>query len=352
MDLALRWVNRAGSSPTAQWLKAKLLLRAGRIGQATELLSQIVDSFPLDEPTNEIAPDDLPFASRLSVLDNSENENFTAGHYIRGELGALRLSRREYTQSLDLLLRGNFWGDAAYVADRVLATDELKTYVDQNWPAVIPSDDEDKTESAKAIEHLTTEIRYLLARRLARENHGNEARPYYPPEQVPQFDQFMGALAVGWDESLAGHERAKALAAAAYIARTNGLELLGTETSPDWQMFGGQYEGVTAENRTNEDATVVFASSDELKRFDESKPDPDKRFHYRYQAASLALEASKLMPNNSDETARLLCDAGTWLKAQDPLTADIFYKNLVRRCRKTDIGAVADEIRTSIPTEM
>ena len=87
------------------------------------------------------------------------------------------------------------------------------------------------------------------------------------------------------------------------------------------------------------------ASSDELKRYTESKPDPDKRYHYRYQAASLAWEASKLMPNNSEETARLLCRAGSWLKAQDPDTADIFYKTLVRRCRKTDIGAEADLIR-------
>jgi len=346
MELALRWVNRAGSSPTAQWLEAKLLLRAGRVAQATELLSQIVVSFPLDEPTNDAAQAESSFASRLSIPDTDVNENVPAGRYIRGELGALRLSRREYIQSLDLLLRGNFREDAAYVADRVLTTDELKNYVDENWPAIIPSDDEDKTADEKSIENTTAEIRFLLARRLARENHGNEARPYYPPEQVPAFDQFMGALATGWDESLTTGQRAKALAAAAFIARTNGLELLGTETAPDWQMYGGTWEGsVAAENRTNQDSTVIVASSDELKRNTESHPDPDRRYHYRYQAASLALEASKLMPNNSDETARLLCDAGSWLKAQDPITADVFYKSLVRRCRKTDIGAEADLVR-------
>jgi hypothetical protein len=51
------------------------------------------------------------------------------------------------------------------------------------------------------------------------------------------------------------------------------------------------------------------------------------------------------MPNNSDETARILCTAGSWLKAREPLLADRFYKALVRRCRKTVIGAKADEIR-------
>ena len=36
------------------------------------------------------------------------------------------------------------------------------------------------------------------------------------------------------------------------------------------------------------------------------------------------------MPNNSDETARVLCTAGAWLKMRDPETADIFYKALVK----------------------
>jgi hypothetical protein len=346
MELALRWVNRAGHTPTAQWLEAKLLLRAGRVAQATELLSQIVDSFPIDGPTNDITQAEMPFASRLLVPDDSEYENISAGRYIRGELGALRLSRREYAQSLDLLMRGDFWSDAAYVADRVLTTDELKAYVDENWPAIAPSDDENKSAEEKSLEEKTSVIRYLLARRLARENHGNGARPYYPATQVPIFDEFMGALAIGWDESLSANERAKALTDAAFIARTNGMELLGTEGAPDGTQFGGVWEGsIDIENRTNEDSTVILASSDELKRYLESKPDPDKRFHYRYQAASLAWEASKLMPDNSEETAQLLCSAGSWLKAQDPDTADIFYKMLVRRCRKTDIGAEADLIR-------
>ena len=74
-------------------------------------------------------------------------------------------------------------------------------------------------------------------------------------------------------------------------------------------------------------------------------PDPDERFHYRYTAASLAWEAARLMPNNSDDTARVLCIAGSWLKHRDPQAADLFYKALVRRCRKTALGAEADRLR-------
>ena len=51
------------------------------------------------------------------------------------------------------------------------------------------------------------------------------------------------------------------------------------------------------------------------------------------------------MPNNSDATARVLCQGGSWIKDLDPLAADVFYKALVRRCRKTSIGAEADRLR-------
>jgi LysM repeat protein len=46
-----------------------------------------------------------------------------------------------------------------------------------------------------------------------------------------------------------------------------------------------------------------------------------------------------------DETARLLCVAGSWLKYRDPEAADRYYKALVLRCRKTAIGAKADQMR-------
>ena len=51
------------------------------------------------------------------------------------------------------------------------------------------------------------------------------------------------------------------------------------------------------------------------------------------------------MPDNSDDTARVLCTAGTWLKDRDPQAADKFYKALVRRCRKTALGDQADKMR-------
>jgi len=156
----------------------------------------------------------------------------------------------------------------------------------------------------------------------------------------------MQSLRTGWDETQASEQRARSLFTAAIIARTNGLELFGTEVGPDWRIHDGDFaEGVTAEGRTNESFQILAASTDELQRATAQHPEPEKRFHYRYQAASLAWEAAKLLPDNSDETARVLCTAGSWLKHRDPETADFFYKALVRRCRKTTIGQQADQMR-------
>ncbi len=121
------------------------------------------------------------------------------------------------------------------------------------------------------------------------------------------------------------------------------MELLGTEMAPDGFSSGGSYEPEqTAEARTNETFTILPATADELRRYSESAPDPNKRYHYRYQAAALALEAAKLMPDNSDDTALVLCTAGSWIKYLDAETADLFYKALVRRCGKTELGHEAD----------
>ena len=41
----------------------------------------------------------------------------------------------------------------------------------------------------------------------------------------------------------------------------------------------------------------------------------------------------------------MLWTAGRWLKVRDPEFADLFYKALVHRCRKTELGDAADRQR-------
>jgi hypothetical protein len=267
--------------------------------------------------------------------------------------------------------------------------------VDNYWPPVAADQAAEENEKYGQSEVspvlLRTQIRYLLARRLMRSLRGDEAREYYPPEWMPQYLALVQFLRTGWDEALPADQRAKALFQAAIITRTNGMELIGTEVEPDWHIHSGNFEeGVSVATRaTNENAKVLVASEDELSRATQHNADPEMRFHYRYQAAAFAWEAAKLMPNNfedaarmlctagggirirdpktadtfyfqaaalgweaaklmpdnSEETARVLCMAGGGIKYSDPQKADIFYKALVRRNRKTAIGMEADRIR-------
>ncbi|HVV73615.1 MAG TPA: hypothetical protein VHI52_19250, partial [Verrucomicrobiae bacterium] len=340
-----RWLERAPGSPVAGWVRAKLLVRDGKLKDAESLLNRLVASFPLvpHNPTNTAAPES--FKDTLSV-----GGWWAAERHLLGELGLLRLSRSEYVPALDAFLKAGFWSDAAYVAERVLSVQELKAYVDGSWAEVSTSQLADETErygtDAASPAALRGKIRYLLARRLTREIHGDQAREYYPEEWRPGFDSLADALRTGWDESLAAETRAQALFTAAFIARTNGMELLSTEIEPDWHITEGFYEGDSLSAlRAGRADKILRAGDDEIRRASANHADPEARYHYRYQAAFLAWEAANLMPNHSPETAYVLWTAGSWLKDRDPMTADLFYKALVRRNRNTELGARADRSR-------
>jgi hypothetical protein len=417
-DLAQRWINRAHATPTAQWLQVKLLLRAGKTQPAGALLAQVARQFPL-------APEgaDRPAPTGLKDTLSLDGHSYLAWHIeapsqVLGEMGVVLLARREYAQALDALLRAGFWLDAAYVAERVLTTDELKSYVDIHWPVVetepaAKAQSEADSEAYKSGFDPGTEIRYLLARRLARVERPSEARAYYPPQWQGRFDQWQAQLQQGADASRPAVERGRALFAAAWLTRTNGLELIGTEVEPDWKVHGGDFqEGVSLRTRTQNLVTneldksegqpegvaptpsqvqiltnQIHASPAELERARAHALAPEIRWHYRDRAGLLGLQAARLLsadfhemarviqtahlwtqdsdvvaafykeaaalgwqaaqalPDNSDETARVLCIAGSWLKYHDPKAADRFYKALVRRCRQTALGELADRKR-------
>ena len=328
MDAARRWLARApADSLTARWLRARLLLRDGKLDEAAKLLA-------------EIAP-------RLPQWADVDGYGRAVNHPL-GDLGALRLSRRQYVESLNALLRGRYWQDAAYVAERVLTPDELKRYVDRNWP---PPADMPETKwrlfGPDSAEATPSMICHLLARRLTRLGRWKDARPYFPQNLRPRLDAYIAAIRAGNDAARPASERAASLWGAAKLARREGMELLGTELEPDWAIYGGSYEGSPlAQWRVGQEFAGPFAPSDDERRRTALPPAaPQKRFHYRYTAADHAWAAAELMPDQDDATAEVLCEAGGWLKDRDPMAADRFYKALVRRCGRTDLGREADRRR-------
>lgn len=338
-----RWLALApAESLVAQWLRAKLLLRAGRLDDATRIIAELARHFP-DDPVWAAAREDPSDGYGTNPTDKP-----------LGELGVLSLARGQYFEALDALVRGRYWLDAAYVAERVLSVDELSAYVDATWPQPATNPPPPQAYEAYsgfvAPERIATRIRDLLARRLVRMERYADAARYFGDDRRPALMTYAQALQSGRDPARSSSERALALWHAAQTARHNGLELMGTEADPDWAALGGSYELDPAfEFRTNTPpgGVALQATRDERARVRRHAPEvkPPVRYHYREIAAALAWQAAALMPDQSPDTAAVLWEAGCWIKNRAPDRADRFYKALVRRCGRTPLGAEADRLR-------
>src|SRR5207248_1842529 len=225
---AAHWLELSkGDSAAALWLKAKLQLRAGKFADATNTMSRAVEIMKTSPAYNsregeEWATEDL----------SAKGEYWGFASSASGDLGGLRLARGDFVQALDVLFKGKLWEDAAFVAERVLTANELKQYVDSLPPA------EKKEEG----EDYNTKLRYLLGRRLVREDRYAEAKQYLSPPYDKVLENYVKALNDGANEKSPKAERAHAWFTAAWIARHDGMELMGTEAAPDSFTFGGDFE--------------------------------------------------------------------------------------------------------------
>jgi hypothetical protein len=192
-------------------------------------------------------------------------------------------------------------------------------------------------------------IRYLLARRMVRENRFDEAALFIPEETVGYLDSYKRLLEKGYnDELYTNEQRSHFLIEAARLVHEKGMELFATEVDPDWFVFGCEYELAATALQRQRSVKSKFnrmGSEEKMRIAKQSDSLPHRRFHYRYVAADIAWEAANLLPDNSEKLARILCEAGGWLKNRDPEIADRFYKSLVRRARLTELGISAEENR-------
>lgn len=343
-EQARAWLDRAQeSSPIARWVRARLLLRDGKFDEARELLAGVAR----DLPETGLTLDEAFFFASES------GEVLLAPQRAAGEEAVIRLTQKDFTGALGELLRAGYWMDAAYLSEQVLSADELKAYVDANWPADLaakyepPDDDEWEPMLSGGYtvvppERLARDLRYLLGRRLAREGRRSEAAAYLTGEPLAGLESLDAHLAAGRDARRSRPARADELFAAACVLRHQGMEVTGTEIEPDWTLFGGSYDlgsivGARDGNR------LLVQSREEAARVRKNRVEP-RRFHYRFRAADLAWDAARLLPNG-DRKAEMLATAGNWIKYWDPEVADRFYKELVRCCRNTVLGQEADDLR-------
>lgn len=276
------------SGALASWVKAKLALQKGDIASATGFYADASKGFPTTDDTGSLS------STQQSLLI--------------GERGVLTLARGEYVASLRLLVQSRYWSDTAYVAERVLTTDELKKFVDTELP---------NQES----------LRYLLARRLLRDERYREAIDYFP-KRGPYGEQFdIREQAEKYVQALAGAkdkwwrtDRAQAWFEAATIARNAGMEIMGTEGDPDFISWG------VVPTMPGTD----FTTPEEQKRYLASAAVPDVRFHYRFIARDEALKAADLLPPRSQAFAAVLCEASHWMMSSHDPSARTIYERYVK----------------------
>src|SRR5215471_9892479 len=347
---AAHWLELSkGDSAAALWLKAKLQLRAGKFADATNTMARAV----------EIMKTSPGYASREGE-EWATGDLFAQGEHwgfestASGDLGGLQLARGDFVQALDVLFKGRLWEDAAFVAERVLTANELKQYVD-----ALP-----KTEPPKEGEDYNKKLRYLLGRRLVREDRYDDAKQYLPPPYEKVLEKYVKALKDGANEKLSKTERAHAWFTAAWLARYDGMELMGTEGAPDGFAEGGSFEmpDLAKERRSGAYQTVAYdkegqalydengnpkmksapvflkASAKEVQRLNTNKIAPDIRFHYRLIAGALAMKAAALLSDNSEELADVINEAGMWVKDRDEKVGNRYYQVIDHRCAKTKIG--------------
>lgn len=302
-DLAGRLVADS-TTPMAYWIKAKLAIQKGDMAAAAADYSHAVEAFE---------------TTKSGLTDYNAT-------LIQGEDGVLSLARGDYLDAMaKLYAHGDtYWGDVAYLAERVLTVDELQRFVDSHasLPQSAPSAG---TQAAPqriglSLYGRTMALRDLLARRLMRAGRFQEALPYFAQPADDQWDrpgpEIVRQAASDYSQALVtAHkgateaERAQGFYTASLLAKHRGMEMMGAETAPDYYVEGGAFD----EGWGQKELGDQYVTDGERKRFSASATEPNKRFHYRYIALDQIEQAAALVPKHSQAYAALLCTASGWM---------------------------------------
>ena len=189
-----------------------------------------------------------------------------------------------------------------------------------------------------------------------RDKRYSEAATYLRPPYDKILEKYVEALKDGADAKLTKIDRARAWFTAAWLARNDGMELMGTEVAPDGFVEDGQFEitdlakqrrsgvyqkvsyGKDGGEKTANLPLTLKPSKQELQRLATNKINPDTRYHYRLIAGALAIKAAELLPNDSEELADVVNRAGLWVKDRDEKIGNRYCQIIERRCPKTEIG--------------
>ncbi len=343
-DLAERLVAQ-DKSPLSAWVRAKLALRKGDRDGAANAYAEAAAGFPREEA----------WGGQYGLT--SEWQALQPQCQVNAELGTLNLARGDYVAAMEALYAAGdtYWMDAQYVADRVLTLDELRAFVAKHAAsAPAPTAPEADAEDGASVGYgdVAVQLRDLFARRLMRAGAYDEALPYFSEddhrEAAGRYAAAMARAQGGgfWFDRVG---RAEAWYDAATTARDWGMEILGTEGLPDFEIWGGSfgresghYDGEwnwIPEPPTDVKLEGEWIGADEPQRLAASKPPYLSRFQYRQVAADHVMQAANFVPARSQAFAAMLCVGTGWLIDREPEAAQVLYRRYVADGALVPFGA-------------
>ena len=194
-ETAAKFLKSASmNDPTAIWLQSKLTARKRQFRTASRSLEKIEEKFarPFEEGIPQFNEEWRYGASLEEITDHRTNQYW-------GNRGILHLASNEMVPAMEAFLRSGHWRDAAYVAEQLISREQLLTFVRSKWPT------EESTKGRK----IPRQIRYLTARRLARDRYFKDARPLFPAVFTEMFDVYVQNYRKFRDTSVPDEERAK-----------------------------------------------------------------------------------------------------------------------------------------------
>lgn len=350
-DLAERFAGQE-RTPLAAWVKAKLALRRGDRTAAEQYLAEAREGIPETEDwTGESWTPQLRPRAR-----------------VEGEWALLALMRGDFNEAAERVLRTCSWPDIAYMAERVLTEEELRRFIAahasspelqcQPGPGMYWGQDpeleaeeallampEGSGQVVKArVDDVGKKLRLLLGRRMLRNGRGPESLEYFRgtkwEEPARQYVDALERARSAWNDV----DQAQALYAAARLARTAGMELLGTEVAPDWAWTEGEFDVAQWYLELQESAEAAGAPTKpavlenlplttdaERERMTAHAPPHAQRFHYRSTAADLAEKAANLVHPRSQAYAALLCHAARFASRTEPERVQRLWRAYVQR---------------------
>lgn len=323
------------STPLSAWITGKLALRRGDRQAALRSFSEAVKGLPAHQGDRSRA---------------------------MAETGVLHLSGGDFAQAMELfhgaVIGGpdneyfgpNYWTDLAYLAERVLTLDELLPVVDRLAPPLSQAERDAIKEKGTGPEAQwrqespAEQLRELAARRLMRAGRFEEALRYVDADEKLQgiAKQYVDAVTAARGQIASQNTRAEMWFAAATVARSHGMELLGFELAPDFAVYDGSYAFFPPKPEdvaTSANNGSAPATPQERQRVEASRPTFDSRFHYRLTAVDHAIASADALPPKSQAFAAVLCRATSWIIDREPKRAAEVYARYLKEGPYVSWGA-------------